>query len=249
MKNYKLIVRYDGTNYSGWQIQKNAVTVQGEIRKAISIILKEDVNLIGAGRTDAGVHAWGQTANFRCEKLLELHKFKYSLNSLLPKDIAVHQISEVSENFHSRYDAVLRSYLYLFSFEKSPFYGRFSYLKKSLLQFDFNRLNLISGFLLGEKDFSSFAKNKTETENKICNLKTFRWKRKNNLAFVFVEADRFLHGMVRALIGTVLRAYQEENPREYLENILKEKNREAAAQAVPSKGLFLFKVKYPKYSI
>ena len=245
MKNYKLIIQYNGTNYSGWQIQKNALSVQGEIQKAISILLKEKVNITAAGRTDAGVHAWGQTANFRAETNLNLFKFKHSLNALLPNDIAVRKISEVPANFHSRFDAVLRSYLYFFSFEKSPFFYPYSYLNRKLKDYDFRKLNEISTFLIGEKDFSSFSKNKSETKNKVCNVQNIRWRKSNNIAYVIIEADRFLHGMVRAMIGTILEAYSEDAPKKFLRDILHAKNREAAGQAVPAKGLFLFKVKYP----
>jgi tRNA pseudouridine38-40 synthase len=244
LKNYKLIIQYEGTNYSGWQIQKNAPSVQGEIQEAILILLKEKVNLIAAGRTDAGVHAWGQTANFRTEKELDLFKFKHSLNALLPGDISIPKILEVNENFHSRFDALLRSYLYFFSFEKSPFFNSYSSLNKNLKNYDFEKLNEISTLLIGEKDFSSFAKNKSEIKNKICNVQNIRWRKSNGIACVLIEADRFLHGMVRAIVGTLLQAYSKSDPQRFLEKILEEKKREAAGQAVPAKGLFLFKVKY-----
>ena len=109
MRNYKLIIQYDGTNYAGWQIQLNAISVQGVLQDCIAQITKEKINLIGAGRTDSGVHALGQTANFRVENELDLYRFKHSLNSTLPRDIAVKKIEEVDEEFHARYDAVKRS--------------------------------------------------------------------------------------------------------------------------------------------
>ncbi len=244
MKNYKFIVQYDGTNYSGWQLQKNAPSVQWEIQKAVKIILKKEINLIASGRTDAGVHALGQTVNFKTDGEIDLFKFKHSLNALLPRDIAVKEISEAPLEFHARFDAKSRVYFYLFSFGKSPFYFKFSSLNKRLANFDFERLNEISTFLLGKRDFSSFAKNKTETENKVCNLKNIRWRKSGDFAFVFVEANRFLHGMVRALLGTILAAYGQENPGKFLEDILTAGTREAAGQAVEAKGLFLYKVKY-----
>ncbi len=127
MNNYKMILQYDGTGYSGWQIQENAKTIQQEIINAIKIILKEEVNLIGSGRTDAGVHALGQVANFRTEKEIDLYKFQFSLNSLLPQDISVLSIEKVRESFHSRFDAKKRTYIYLISQFKSPFYKNYSF--------------------------------------------------------------------------------------------------------------------------
>jgi tRNA pseudouridine38-40 synthase len=126
--NYKLIIQYDGTDYAGWQFQANAVTIQQKIVESIRILISEDVNLIGSGRTDAGVHAFGQTANFTTNQDLDLYKFKYSLNSILPKDISVIDIQKVRQEFHSRYDAKKRAYIYLISRSKSPFYDRYSVL-------------------------------------------------------------------------------------------------------------------------
>src|SRR5690554_5481482 len=122
MFNYKLLIQYDGTNYSGWQTQLNAITVQQVIEEAVEKIIREKITLTGSGRTDAGVHALGQVANFRTEQKLELNKFRYSLNSVLPEDIAILKADETVESFHSRFDAVKRSYLYFFTLYKSPFY-------------------------------------------------------------------------------------------------------------------------------
>ncbi len=246
VRNYKLIVQYDGTNYSGWQVQKNAPSVQEKIQEAISVLIKEDVNLIAAGRTDAGVHAWGQVANFRTERELDVFKFQHSLNAILPKDIAIREMAEVPEKFHARFDAIERSYFYFFSFGKSPFYSRFTALNKELQEYDFGKLNKISSLLEGKRDFSSFAKNKTEVKNKVCDLRKIRWRKGTHTASVLVVADRFLHGMVRALIGTILKAYSVEDPAEYFESIFEKRTREAAGQSAQAKGLFLFKIKYPE---
>ncbi len=127
MKNFKLTIQYDGTNYSGWQIQENSSTIQQKITDAVEVILKEKVNLIGSGRTDAGVHAAGQTANFKTEKNFDLSKFRYSLNSILPSDISILKIEEAAANFNARFDAKKRSYIYLISTYKSPFLHPYSY--------------------------------------------------------------------------------------------------------------------------
>lgn len=240
--NYKLIIQYDGTDYAGWQFQANAVTVQQKIVEAIRILIGVNVNLIGSGRTDAGVHALGQVANFTTMQEIDLYKFKYSLNSILPIDISILDIQKVHQEFHSRYDAKKRAYIYLISRNKSPFYDRYSYSYYNEL--DCTKLNLISRDLLGEHDFTSFCKKYSETENKVCNIFTAHWKETRGLIFFLIEADRFLHGMVRTIVGTVLHSLKNNLGESYIVNVLKSKAREAANESAPAKGLFLYKVKY-----
>lgn len=242
MNNYKLIIQYDGTEYAGWQYQENAVTIQQIIVEAIKTLVGADINLIGSGRTDAGVHALGQVANFITVEELDLYKFKYSLNSMLPKDISVIDIHKVHQEFQARYDAKKRSYLYIISKNKSPFYDRYSYFYHGSL--DCNKLNSISGSFIGEHDFSSFCKKNTETENKICKVVTVHWKETKGLIFFLIEADRFLHGMVRTIVGTVLNTVKNNFDDSFITDILKLKDREAAGESAPAKGLFLYKVKY-----
>ena len=242
MFNYKLTIQYDGTNYAGWQIQENAASVQEVIRDSIKQILQSDINLIGAGRTDAGVHALGQVANFNANQHLDLSRFKYSLNAVLPKDISITKIETVEEDFHSRFSAKKRSYIYLISNQKSPFFERYSYTYFSELKPE--RLNDLSSTLMGKKDFTSFSKINTEVQNKICEVYEARWRRQKNLLIFYIEANRFLYGMVRAIVGSLLKAYSSEDGQNYLTNILNQKDRGVAADAVPAKGLFLYKVKY-----
>ena len=242
MKNYKLIVQYDGTNYAGWQIQLNAVSIQGILQDRISQIVNENINLIGAGRTDSGVHALGQTANFRTENDLDLYRFKHSLNSILPRDIAVKTIVEVNEDFHARYDAAKRSYIYLISKGKSPFYDKYSWWYHGSINCD--KLNSMSEYLLGEKNFTAFSRKASETENKICFIHNIRWKELKDLIIFNVEADRYLHGMVRTMVGTLLHALKLNLDINYLRDVINTKDRESAGEAVPAKGLFLYKIKY-----
>ncbi|HMN49948.1 MAG TPA: tRNA pseudouridine(38-40) synthase TruA [Ignavibacteriaceae bacterium] len=242
MKNYKLIIQYDGTNYAGWQIQKNASTVQQTISDAIKTLLNADVNLIGSGRTDSGVHALGQAANFRTENEIDIYRFKYSLNSILPSDISIVKMEEVDEHFHARFDAKKRSYIYIITQMKSPFYKNYSYLYP--VKIDLEKLNELSKLFLGEKDFTSFSKKKPEIDNKNCTLFNLRWKKKGDIILFYIQANRFLHGMVRAITGTLLKAQELENPEEFLTDIFNSKNREEAYDSVPSKGLFLYKVEY-----
>lgn len=242
MNNYKLLIQYDGTNYSGWQIQQNAKSIQEEITNAIRIVTNENVNLIGSGRTDAGVHAFGQTANFRTELTLEPYKFLYSLNSILPRDIAVLKMEKVHEKFHSRFDAKKRSYIYFFIDYKSPFYYKYSYLYKKKL--DCGILNELSKVLKGKKDFAAFAKKINEIENTFCTIHDIHWRKSKELIIFYIEADRFLHGMVRTIAGTILELYDNKKDKKELEKIINSKDRTEAGISLPPAGLFLYKVKY-----
>jgi len=240
--NYRLLIQYDGTNYFGWQIQADRITIQQKITDAVEIILKEKINLIGSGRTDTGVHALGQTANFKTTKDLDIYKFKHSINAILPKDISILKIEKADPEFHSRFDAKKRSYLYFISKYKSPFLYRYSYFYHNKI--DCKILNNLSRSLIGMKDFSSFARKNTETKNKICNIYEAHWRCTSDMIIFKVEADRFLHGMVRTITGTLLTALKNNHDNGFVEDIIKLKDREAAGEAVPAKGLFLFKVKY-----
>ena len=242
MFNYKIVIQYDGTQYAGWQKQENAITVQQVLTNSIEQILQEKINLIGAGRTDTGVHALEQVANYKVDKEIDLYKFKYSLNSVLPKDIAISKIDIVENDFHSRFSAKRRSYIYLISDQKSPFFERYSYTLFSEL--DQDKLNELSSVIIGSHDFTSFSKINTEVQNKMCEVYEARWRRQKKFFIFYIEANRFLYGMVRAIVGSILKAYADEQSIDYLKNIFSQKNRNAAADAVPAKGLFLYKVKY-----
>jgi len=244
MNNYRILIQYDGTNYAGWQIQSNAVTVQQKIVDAVEVILKEKVNLIGSGRTDTGVHALGQVANFRIEGDLDLYRFRYSLNSILPNDISILKMEKADESFHARFDAKNRSYIYLFCDHKSPFYNNYSYYFPSFSKLDIDYLNRISKTLLGTHDFTSFSRKNIEIEDKTCEVKEIIWRKGKTLSTFYISANRFMHGMVRTIIGTLLFAAENNLSEDYLIEVLKEKNREEADESVPAKGLFLFKVRY-----
>jgi tRNA pseudouridine38-40 synthase len=242
LNNYKLLIQYDGSGYSGWQIQKNQMSVQQKITDSIETILKVKVNLIGSGRTDTGVHALGQVANFRTELNIDQYRFLYSLNSILPPDISIRKMEQVAESFHSRFDARKRTYIYLISNHKSPFYHNYSYFYH--FNVDCKRLNILSESMLGQHDFSSFSKKNSDTSNKICEIYDTHWKQSRGLIMFYICADRFLHGMVRAITGTLLHALKNNLDNLYIDEVINSKDREKAAEAVPARGLFLFKVKY-----
>lgn len=242
MSNYKLIIQYDGTDYTGWQTQSGTRTIQQTITDSIEVIIKERVNLIGSGRTDTGVHAIGQTANFRTETDIDIYKFKHSLNSVLPFDISVTQVEKTGQEFHARFDARKRTYIYILSKHKSPFFRKYAYHYYGDLNIEL--LNSISKIFNGIKDCSSFCKKNEEVDNKICEIYDAKWYEKDDLTIFEISANRFLHGMVRTIIGTILKATKMNNSINYIEKIFSEKSREAAPMAVPAHGLFLFKVEY-----
>jgi tRNA pseudouridine38-40 synthase len=240
--NIKLTLQYDGSNYFGWQAQDKGVTIQQTIENAIKTVAKEEIRIAGAGRTDSGVHALGQVCNFKLENMPDLYRFKYSLNSILPKDISITRAEVVANDFNSRFDAVSRSYIYLFSKIKSPFYHRYSLYTGERLNIDI--LKSLSKPLIGKYNFNSFCKTISTTENKICEIKEINWREKGELIIFYIEADRFLHGMVRAIAGTLIKGMKENKDNKYIEEVIKAGKREAAGESVPSKGLFLYKVKY-----
>lgn len=225
-------------------MQINAVTVQQKIVDAIEVITKERVNLIGSGRTDTGVHALGQAANFRTENELDLYKFRYQLNSILPSDISITKMEKVSESFHARFDAKSRSYIYLFVHAKSPFYYKYAHYYPPIDKIDFSQLNEISKALLGEHDFTSFSRKNSDIDDKKCNISEIRWRKGRDLSTFYITANRFMHGMVRTIIGTVLYTSEKNLEGNYLLEVLKKENREEADESVPAKGLYLFKVRY-----
>lgn len=241
MYNYKLIIQYDGTNYSGWQIQENAKSVQGTLTEAIKILVKDDVNLIGAGRTDSGVHALGQVANFNTKDEINPFRFQHSLNSILPDDISIIDTKEVIQSFHSRYDAKERTYLYLISKQKSPFYFKYSIVRNKL---DVALLNKLSDVFMSENDYTSFCRKISEVKNKLCTVKFIRWRETKSFYLFFISADRFLHGMVRTIAGTLFYAADQNDGEVLIRDIFNQRNRDAAGEAVPAKGLTLYKIKY-----
>ncbi len=242
MPNYKLHIQYDGTNYCGWQIQKNQPSVQQALKDAIEILIREKISLNGSGRTDSGVHALGQVANFSCEQKLDLYRFRYSLNNTIPYDIAVTKIEEVDALFHPRYDAKSRTYLYFISRNKTPFFKNYTHFYYSPL--DIQYLNQLSKLLIGERDYTSFTKHEAETENKVCDILNAQWRSSKDFSIFSIEANRFLHGMVRTIVGTLLDFHKEKKPFEKLTAIIEAKDRKMAGEAVPAKGLFLYKAKY-----
>lgn len=244
MHNYKITIQYDGTDFAGWQIQNDVPTVQSEIESALKKIFQEKIGIIGSGRTDTGVHAFGQVANFFIDKEINTYKLFNSINSLLPDSIAINELSKVEQSFHSRFDATRRSYIYFLNNFKSPFYNKYSHLYTPLNNINVSNLNLISNSLLGKHDFTSFCRKNSEVENKVCHIKSIFWRKTNGFLIMLIEADRYLHGMVKTIVGTLIKAVEQNRDEKYIDEILNAKDREVAGKAFPSKGLFLNKVRY-----
>ncbi len=244
MPNYKITVKYDGTNYFGWQSQQDGNTIQDEITKAINQISQEKINLIGSGRTDSGVHALGQVANFNLTKEFPVYKFQHSLNCILPKSIAITNMEFCNDNFNARFDAKKRTYIYLISKNKNPFYENYSFNYPQIRNINFEYLKTLTKKIIGEFDFSSFCKANTETQNKICEVFNCNWRENKDFLIFKIDANRFLHGMVRTIVGTLLSATFNAYDENYIKEILKSKNRIFAGEAVPAKGLYLYKVEY-----
>jgi tRNA pseudouridine38-40 synthase len=244
MKKYKLIISYDGTNYFGWQIQKDKNTLQEEIQKALKIILKEDVGIIAAGRTDTKVHAIGQVAHFTSSKEFDLKKFQYSLNCILPDDIKIISIEEVDLSFHARYCAKSKIYRYHIAEDITPF-NKYSYTPCKPLDIDL--LKKAINYLIGTHDFRSFAnkQNKGCSKNKpIKTLRRIDLIQKDNFLILEFEADGFLYKMVRNIVGTLLDVSTKKIPLQSIEEILFSKDRKNASSPAEPQGLFLVKVNY-----
>lgn len=258
MRNIKLIIEYDGTNYCGWQIQPGCDTIQGILESVLFKITKSKVDVIGAGRTDAGVHAVGQVANFKTESKMTPNEFKLALNSLLPRDIVINYAEEVDKSFHSRFDAISRTYNYtiLNSDTPSVFLRNYVYLFSKPIDIDI--MNEACKYLIGTYDFSSFASlgdpihSPTRTvifaEWHLLPIdpSIFGYESKQRLIRFYIKANAFLRGMVRAIVGTLLDVGTGKIQPEKVKEILELKDRTKAGPSLPAKGLCLANVEYQK---
>ena len=242
MRNIKLLIEYDGTDYCGWQRQENGRTIQGEIEAALQSLLQEKVDVIGAGRTDAGVHARGQVANFRTASSLQLYEFRNGLNALLPEDIVVLEAGDAPAEFHARYSAKERSYSYHITRRPSALLRCYSWYVKYDLDVDVMRW--AAAAMLGEHDFGSFCKSASEAEHHCCIVSQASWEVDGTDLHFTIRANRFLHGMVRAMVGTIVDVGRGYITVEDFVDILGIKDRAHAGMAAPAKGLTLESVLY-----
>lgn len=241
---YFMDLSYRGTAFHGWQIQPNAHTVQSEIQQAMSTILQNGTEIVGSGRTDTGVHASQQIAHFDVDEEIDVEKLKFRLNALLPGSISINEIIPVYPTAHARFDAQSRTYHYRIHTQKNPFREGLSYLYNRELNLDkiAEALELIRGW----KNFQAFSKVHTDVVHFDCDIFDAKWEESNDGYVFSVSANRFLRGMVRALVGTLLEIGLERITTKDLQIILESGDRSNAGRAVPPEGLYLSKVKYPK---
>lgn len=247
MSRYFIELAYRGAPFCGWQLQPNGPTVQGELERAIGMLLRQPVRLVGAGRTDAGVHALYYVAHFDAERN-DLHTddaFTGKLNGIIPRDIAVYRIAAVPPCAHARFDAVSRTYHYRIATRKNPFTADSAYHFYRPL--DAAKMNEAATILPEYKDFTSFSKLHGNAKTNLCNVSTACWIDGGNGELCFViTANRFLRNMVRAIVGTMIEIGLGKYPPIDIRRIILEKNRGTAGASVPPQGLYLAGIEYPE---
>ncbi len=233
---------YFGESFHGWQKQNNAHTVQEEIESSLSTILRSSIQVTGSGRTDTGVHAKQQMAHFDVGDEIDPEELLFKLNSFLPESISINCIKTVKSDAHARYDATARTYHYFINTKKDPFLvGRSYYLRTEL---DLEIINMACERIRKWEDFQAFSKVKTEVENFLCKIYDISWIRDENGYFFKVRANRFLRGMVRAMVGTLIELGQSKLSLRDFDLILENRNRSGAGHSVPAEGLYLARVEY-----
>ncbi|HEX2055247.1 MAG TPA: tRNA pseudouridine(38-40) synthase TruA [Nitrospiraceae bacterium] len=244
MATFKVILEYDGTNYAGWQRQLDQPTIQAAVEEALAAVAQERIAVVGAGRTDAGVHALGQVASFRTGRSLTQQDWLRAMNALIPKDISVRSVQQVADEFHARYSAIGKLYEYriLNRPERSALErGRAWHLRKQL---DITAMNQAATALVGLRDFSSFEGSPTENTNPMCRLERLDLHCEGDFIRIEAYADRFLRQMVRAMVGTLVEVGLGSRTADSLAAVLAAKSRAAAGQTAPPHGLFLVRVDY-----
>jgi tRNA pseudouridine38-40 synthase len=241
-RNIKLLIEYEGTNYHGWQTQEDSKTIQAELEDAVLKLTGEKVRITGSGRTDAGVHSRGQVANFFLQKNIAEEKIYKGLNACLPEDIRIKLTEVVDMNFHARYSAKQRSYHYYIYQGYTALMRRFSW--QVFQKFSAILLNDCAGALVGDHDFSSFSRVNVDSNHKRCIVFSSEWSIEPPVYVYKITANRFLHGMVRTIVGTMMDVAFGKSSVEAFEQIFRDRDRTKAGQAVPAKGLVLEEVIY-----
>lgn len=243
MARYFIHLSYDGTNYHGWQVQPNGSSVQAELQRALSTLLRQPIEIVGAGRTDAGVHARKMVAHFDVEELLDLKQTAYRMNRILPRDIAVEKIEKVGDDMHARFSATSRTYHYYIHTHKDPFCRAYSC--ETHYDLDFDAMNEAARFLLTQDDFASFCKTGADVKSTICHVTHAQWHQTSPTTWYFeITANRFLRNMVRAVVGTLIDVGRHRIDLEDFKQIVENKTRTAAGESMPGHALFLEDVSY-----
>nr|MBP7472896.1 tRNA pseudouridine(38-40) synthase TruA [Prevotella sp.] len=251
VQRYFIYLSYDGTNFHGWQIQPNGCSVQETLNDSLTTILRRTINVVGAGRTDTGVHARMMVAHFDWEydenngalKDNDCAQLCYRLNKILPPTIAVDKIAPVGEDMHARFSAKWRTYHYYIHTNKDPFLRHYSL--ETHYELDFDAMNKAGEMLTHHKDFAAFCKAGADCKTTLCDLKECRWiKTGDNAWYMTITANRFLRNMVRAVVGTMFLVGRHKISLERFEDILKKENRSDAGESMPGNALFLWEIDY-----
>ena len=246
MKRVKLTVAYDGTNYCGWQGQPNGITVEEGLNQHLSELLREPIRVIGASRTDAGVHALGNVAVFDTTARMPAEKISFALNTRLPQDIRIQESREVAADFHPRFCNTVKTYEYKilnrrFADPTKRLYSLFYYIP-----LDTERMKKAAAYLVGEHDFKSLCTHKAEVENTVRTIYDVEiLKDANDMITVRIRGNGFLYNMVRIIVGTLLRVGSGYYEPDYMKELLEAKDRQAAGETAPPQGLTLVKIEYP----
>ncbi|GAB1857388.1 tRNA pseudouridine(38-40) synthase TruA [Flavobacteriaceae bacterium MHTCC 0001] len=241
---YFIELSYNGSGYHGWQIQPKATTVQEILEDALSTVLNDSISIVGAGRTDTGVHATQMFAHFDTDRLFDTNNLAYKLNSFLPFNIAIASVFKVKPDAHARFNATRRSYLYRISLKKNVFTHRNAYYLRQPL--DIDKMNAAAKILFQYKDFQCFSKTHTDVKTYYCDIMKATWFQKGDEIQFTITADRFLRNMVRAIVGTMINIGLGKIKVEDLHTIIQSKNRGEAGYSVPAHGLYLTEVAYPE---
>ncbi len=241
---YFIELSYFGKAYHGWQNQPHSISVQEILEKNLRKLLHNGISIVGAGRTDAGVHAKQMFAHLDVENELDVEEIKYKLNSMLPGDIAIANVFRVQDNAHARFDAISRSYEYHIIRDKDAFEKDFAWLVR--LPLDLKEMNRAAKTLLEYKDFKSFSRSRTDVKTYNCDISKAEWIEKNGKLVFHITADRFLRNMVRAVVGTLIEIGQGRHTADHMHEVIKSKDRGKAGASVPAHGLYLTRIEYPE---
>lgn len=240
---YFIHLSYDGTRFHGWQIQPNGISVEGEIERCLTVLLRQPIDIVGAGRTDAGVHARHMVAHFDHSIEVDCHQLKYRLNRMLPPDISIYCIERVDDELHARFSATSRTYHYYLHTQKSPFHRHYSW--QCHFDLDFSKMNEAASLLLEYKDFACFCKSHTDVKTTLCDVTEARWIHQDDGTWYFrITANRFLRNMVRAVVGTLVEVGRGRMDIDGFRNVIEGKLRTQAGESMPGNALFLEKVEY-----
>lgn len=241
---YFIELAYKGTNYHGWQLQPNAISIQEKVTKAFSTVLRNQIEIVGAGRTDAGVHAEQLFAHFDFETNFNVEEILYKVNAILPNDIVIYTIKKVKNSAHARFDAISRSYEYRIILGRNPFQNDTSWqlINKKL---NIIKMNVAAEILVTYTNFKCFSRSNTDVKTYNCKVTNAKWIQNGEQLTFYITADRFLRNMVRAVVGTLLDVGSEKITLEEFKKIIESKNRSKAGPSAPAQGLFLTEVTYP----